>query len=99
MWPDGNKGDNDRAIQNFDQAIQLDPKDAVAYITRGTAYASKGDNDRRLRTSTGCFSKIRQMQLSILPVAMPTKIRATTTAPSKITIMGSSSIRIFQSPT
>jgi TPR repeat len=36
----------DRAIQGYDQAIQLDKKNAVAYVSRGLAYAIKGDYDR-----------------------------------------------------
>jgi tetratricopeptide (TPR) repeat protein len=32
------KGDYDRAIKDFDEAIRLDPKDAGAYNNRGSAY-------------------------------------------------------------
>ena len=32
------KGDYDRAITDYDQAIRLDPKYTVAYINRGVAY-------------------------------------------------------------
>jgi tetratricopeptide (TPR) repeat protein len=39
----------DRAIQGYDQAIQLDPKNAVAYVGRGFAYALKGDHDRAIQ--------------------------------------------------
>jgi lipoprotein NlpI len=42
------KGDNDRAIADYNQAISLDPKDATAYYTRGNAYRDKGDNDRAI---------------------------------------------------
>jgi tetratricopeptide (TPR) repeat protein len=42
------KGDNDRAIGDFDAAIRLDPKYAVAYSNRGYAYFAKGDNDRAI---------------------------------------------------
>jgi lipoprotein NlpI len=37
------KGDNDRAITNCDEAIRLDPKFAVAYRNRGNAYRYKGE--------------------------------------------------------
>jgi lipoprotein NlpI len=40
------KGDNDRDIQDQDQAIRLDPNFAAPYNNRGTAYHGKGDNDR-----------------------------------------------------
>ena len=40
----------DRAIQGYDQAIKLDPKNAVvAYAGRGWAYAIKGDYDRAIK--------------------------------------------------
>jgi lipoprotein NlpI len=39
------KGDNDRAIADFDQVIRLDPKDVDAYFNRGKAYHGKGDDD------------------------------------------------------
>jgi tetratricopeptide (TPR) repeat protein len=40
----------DRAIQGYDQAIQLDPKNAVvAYVSRGWAYAIKGDYNRAIQ--------------------------------------------------
>jgi tetratricopeptide (TPR) repeat protein len=42
------KGDNDRAIADLNQAIALDPKVAKAYNNRGLAYAAKGDNDRAI---------------------------------------------------
>ena len=35
------KDDYDRAIQDYERAIQLDPKNANAYADRGLAYASK----------------------------------------------------------
>ncbi len=45
---DSNAGDNDRAIADFNQAIQLDPKNALAFRSRGDAYTTKGDNDRAI---------------------------------------------------
>ena len=42
------KGDHDRAIADYDEAIRLDPKDAVAYSNRGIAYKDKGDYDRAI---------------------------------------------------
>ena len=38
------KKDYDRAIADYNQAIQLDPKDADAYFSRGLAKRRKGDN-------------------------------------------------------
>ena len=42
------KGDYDRAIADFDQAIQLKPDYADAYYNRGIAYHDKGDYDRAI---------------------------------------------------
>ena len=42
------KGDLDRAIADFSEAIRLDPKDAHAYNNRGSAYENKGDHDRAI---------------------------------------------------
>jgi ankyrin repeat protein/cytochrome c-type biogenesis protein CcmH/NrfG len=42
------KGDYDRAISDFDKALELDPNYAFAYSNRGYAYADKGDYDRAI---------------------------------------------------
>lgn len=42
------KGDNDKAIADFTQAIQLDPKNADAYGRRGDAYSKQGDYDKAM---------------------------------------------------
>jgi tetratricopeptide (TPR) repeat protein len=39
----GAKGLHDRAIQDFDQAIKLDPSDADNFYERSLAKAKKGD--------------------------------------------------------
>ena len=43
------KGDYDRAIQDFGQAISLNPEFALAFYNRGNAYESKGEYDRAIR--------------------------------------------------
>ena len=40
------KGDLDRALADYNKALRLDPKLALAYAGRGNAYAKKGDLDR-----------------------------------------------------
>ena len=39
------RGDYDQAIADYSQAIQLNPKDSLAYSARGRAYEAKCDND------------------------------------------------------
>src|SRR5665647_2576040 len=42
------KGDLDRAIADYNEAIRLDPKHAKAFFGRGIAFSDKGDNDRAI---------------------------------------------------
>ena len=42
------KGDYDRAIQDYNQAIKLNPKFAVAYNNRGVAHERKNEYDRAI---------------------------------------------------
>jgi tetratricopeptide (TPR) repeat protein len=44
----GMKGDLDRAIADFNEAIKLNPKVAAAYVNRGKAYGDKGEIDRAI---------------------------------------------------
>jgi tetratricopeptide (TPR) repeat protein len=48
----GAKGDNDRAIVEYSEAIRLDPKYPIAYNNRGAAYSAKGDNDHAIADYT-----------------------------------------------
>jgi tetratricopeptide (TPR) repeat protein len=43
------KGDYDRAILDYDQAVRLNPSHANAFSNRGVAYARKGDYDRAIQ--------------------------------------------------
>jgi tetratricopeptide (TPR) repeat protein len=43
------KGDYDRALQDWDEAIRLSPDNAGLYINRGKAYDGKGDLDRAIQ--------------------------------------------------
>jgi tetratricopeptide (TPR) repeat protein len=43
------KGDYDRAIQDFNEAIDLDPNHETAYYGRGNAYKRKGDYDHAIQ--------------------------------------------------
>src|SRR4051812_29003810 len=42
------KGDYDKAIADYNEAIRLDPKHALAYYNRGLSYAMKGDHDKAI---------------------------------------------------
>jgi tetratricopeptide (TPR) repeat protein len=46
------KGENDRAIADYNEAIRLEPKYAVAYNNRCFAYSEKGENDRAIADCT-----------------------------------------------
>jgi tetratricopeptide (TPR) repeat protein len=43
------KGDYDRAIQDYDESIKINPKYAKAFNNRGVAYRKKGDHDRAIQ--------------------------------------------------
>ena len=43
------RGEYDRAIQDFGQAIRLKPDFAIAFYNRGNAYDSKGEYDRAIQ--------------------------------------------------
>src|SRR5260221_13541362 len=42
------KGEYDRAVQDYDQSIKLDPSYARAFNNRGVAYQKKGEYDRAI---------------------------------------------------
>jgi len=43
-----NKGDYDRAVADYDQAIELNPVEASYYSNRGISLSSKGEHDRAI---------------------------------------------------
>ena len=43
-----NKGDSDRAVADFNEAVQLNPNDARAFHVRGVAYYNKSNYDRAI---------------------------------------------------
>jgi tetratricopeptide (TPR) repeat protein len=54
------KGDIDRAIQDFDQSIKLDPAYAKPFNNRGAAYVRKGEYDLALKALDQAQSELRQ---------------------------------------
>ena len=53
----GGKREHDRAIEDFNKAIQLNPDHALAYANRGVAYYYKGDYDCAIED----FNKVIQL--------------------------------------
>jgi tetratricopeptide (TPR) repeat protein len=47
-----NKEQYDRAIQDYNQAIKLNPKDSFPFNNRGNAYFNKGEYDRAIQDYT-----------------------------------------------
>jgi tetratricopeptide (TPR) repeat protein len=43
-----NRGDLDRAIADYNDALRLAPKNALIYLNRGLAWESKGEHDRAI---------------------------------------------------
>ena len=50
------KGDNDRAIADYTDAIRLDPNFVTAYYNRGVTYRAKGDSDRAIADYTAAIT-------------------------------------------
>ena len=46
------KGDYDRAIANYDKAIEINPIFVAAYNNRGNAYSKKGQHDQAISDYT-----------------------------------------------
>ena len=43
-----NQRENDKALSDYDDAIRLDPKNAMAYVSRGMVWTEKEDADKAL---------------------------------------------------
>jgi len=65
------KGDHDRAVRDFTQAIQLDSKYAAAYNNRGISYKKSGDLDRAIHDYRRQFNSNQNTPRPITTVAMP----------------------------
>jgi tetratricopeptide (TPR) repeat protein len=52
------KGDYDRAIGSYTEAIRVNPKDVLAYRNRGRAYEAKGE----IRKAEEDYAKARQLE-------------------------------------
>ena len=49
------KGEHERAIADYNEAIRLNPKDAIAYNNRGHSWQHKNDLDRAIADYTGAI--------------------------------------------
>lgn len=62
------KGELDKALADFDEAVRLDPKPASLYIDRGTIHQSKGNLDQAIAdyglSRTGRPGGVRQRRAS-----------------------------------
>ena len=78
------KGQHDRAIQDFDQAIKLNPNYAIAFNNRGVAYGAKGQHDRAIQDFDEAIklNPCERRQPSTI-AASPTGPKASTTTPSR----------------
>jgi tetratricopeptide (TPR) repeat protein len=43
-----NLDEEERAIEDFDRAIEIDPEDAIAYLNRGSTYGALGEHERAI---------------------------------------------------
>jgi len=50
------KGENDKAIENYSKAIEINPKDSKAYILRGVVYRKNGDYKKAAADERKCRS-------------------------------------------
>jgi len=46
------KGEHDKAIEDYTEAIRINPKDADTYINRGVAWGEKGELDKAIEDFT-----------------------------------------------
>lgn len=49
------KGDNERALQDYEQAIRFNPANPGAYVNRGLVFAQRGDHESAIKDYTEAF--------------------------------------------
>ena len=55
------KGEYDRAVQDYDESIKLNPNYARAFNNRGVAYQKKGEYDRAIKDFDECIKLRSQL--------------------------------------
>ena len=93
-----NKGQYDRAIEAYGQAIALDPNFAQAFVNRGFTYAIKAQHDRALEDYDQAIKLNPNYAEAFYNRGLTYWRKANTTAPSRITTRRSSSIPITLMP-
>jgi tetratricopeptide (TPR) repeat protein len=93
------KGDYDRAIAEFTEAITLDPSLPPPTTTAALPATASVTLTVRSRTSTRRFRSIRNLPFPTTTAAMSTRTRATTTARSRTSPRRSRSTRNLPAPT
>ena len=91
------KGDYDRAIADYNEAIRLNPKYALAYTNRGNAWRQQGrlrPRHRRLQRGDPAQSEIRATPTTTAARVLARQGRLST-APSPTTTRRSGSIRTY----
>ena len=66
------KGEYDKAVADFTEAIRLNPKYALAYLFRSTAYEKKGDK-AKAEADSATFAKLGHKEPSLLSAEEPKK--------------------------
>ena len=90
------KGDYDKAIADYTEAIRLDPNYALAYFNRGVAYEKRATTTRPSRTSPRPSGSTRITPWRTTTGALLTTVRATWTRQSQISARPSGSIQTKQ---
>ena len=80
------KRDDDRAIQDYTKAIELNPKYALAYRNRGFSWKEKGEYDRAIQDCTKAIELDPKYQTPISTVGGCGMRRGTMIVRSRITI-------------
>src|SRR5436309_1713742 len=91
--------DLDAAIVDFNRAIQLNPKDAVAYSNRGNTKRDKGDVDGAIVDYNRAIRLDSKYAIPYYSLALPKSRRTIWTEGLPTTIIRSSSIRNMPLPT
>ena len=85
------KGEFDKAIADYTEAIRMNPQSAEAYRGRGHVYGVKCDFDKSISDFTESIRLIHDLPESILVAAMLILRMVSSTKPSRTTTRSSDS--------